>query len=133
MMEEKKKNTDASAEKPEISHEHSDKEYHDVFWYAIQSIKENALQTNYQPASAEHEGCKGGCATCGFKCAGAGLKRSEYDKPTSNNPYGERNHIDISEAPEPETTFPLLQVLACVVACIAGCYFANGFFMSILS
>lgn len=133
MMEEKKINTDAAAETAESKQEQPEKEYHDIFWYAIQSIKENALQTTYQPPSDAPEGCQGGCATCGFKCAHAGIKRSEYDKPTSNDPYGERNHVDISEAPAPETTFPLLQVLACVVACIAGCYLANGFFMSILS
>lgn len=110
-----------------------DKEYHDIFWYAVQSIKENAMQTTYQPPADAPEGCQGGCATCGFKCAHAGIKKSEYDKPDTNDPYGERNHIDISEAPAPETTFPMLQIIACVIACIVGCYLANKFFMNILA
>ena len=110
-----------------------DKEYHDVFWYAVQSIKENALQTTYKPPADAPDGCTGGCASCGFKCAHAAMVgKSEYDRPTTNDPYGERNRVDISEAPEPETTFPMLQILAALTACIAGCFLASKFFEHIL-
>ncbi len=110
-----------------------EKEFHDVFWYAVQSIKENALQTTYKPPSDAPEGCTGGCANCGFKCAHAAMvSKSEYDRPETNDPYGERNHVDLSEAPEPETTFPMLQILAALTACIAGCYAATKFFEYIL-
>ncbi len=114
--------------------EKQDDEYHDVLWYAVQSIKDNALQTTYQPPSDAAEGCQGGCATCGFKCAHAGtVSKSEYDKPETNDPYGERNHVDISKAPAPETTFPMLQIIAALTACIIGCYAANQFFMNLLA
>ena len=113
------------------------KEYHDVLWYAVQSIKDNALQTTYQPPADAPDGCTGGCATCGFKCAHSVMMntgaKSEYDKPTTNDPYGERHRVDLSEAPAPETTFPMLQVLAALAACIIGCYLANKFFLSIFA
>ena len=112
-----------------------EKEYHDVWWYAIQSIKDNAMQTTYTPPADAPDGCSGGCATCGFKCAHAAMvgTKSEYDKPETNDPYGERNRVDISEAPAPETTFPMLQIVAALAACIAGCYLANQFFITVLA
>lgn len=122
---------------PEDKDNKPEKEYHDVWWYAIQSIKDNALQTTYTPPADAPDGCNGGCATCGFKCAHSAMMgtkaKSEYDRPETNDPYGERHKVDISEAPAPETTFPMLQIVAALTACIIGCYIANQFFMNIFA
>lgn len=120
-------NTDTKTEQQE--------EYHDIFWYALQSIKENMMQTTWTPPSDAPAGCQGGCANCGFHCAHAGVSavKSEYDKPDTNDPYGERHHVDLSKAPAPETTFPMVQIVAALVACIVGCYLANQFFMNVLA
>ena len=120
------------AQKARLDAKSGNGEYHDVFWYAVQALKENAMQSTYVPVpdGCEHEGqaeC-GGCATCGFKCGKAFMKQNESQIPGSD-PFAERNAVDKENPPLPETTFPLPQVVICVAACIAGCYLAQQFFM----
>ena len=115
----------------------ADGEYHDVFWYAVQALKENATQSTLQKTELP-EGCEnqeqascGGCATCGFKCGKAFMTGTDSEIP-GDDPFAERNPVHMQEPPLPETTFPLPQVAAAVVACIAGCYLAQQLFMRLL-
>ena len=106
----------------------------DIFYKAIEALVDNTLQkTLVLPDGCEHteqESC-GGCATCAFKC-GKAFSVPEAYAPTTDDPYAERNDVTSATPPEPETTFPLLQMVCCAIACIVGCYFANGFFMHLL-
>ncbi len=120
----------------EIHRKHGNGEYHDVLWYAVQSLKDNALQTTWSEsdsieACGTGEHCSGGCAGCTLKCAKAG-KVSDCDVPGSD-PFAERNPVHMDEPPLPETTFPFLQIAVSLAACVAGCYFAQNLIMNLLA
>ncbi len=119
----------------ELDKKHGNGEYHDVLWYAVQSLKDNALQTTWSEsdsieACGTSERCSGGCAGCTLKCAKAG-KVSDCDIP-GDDPFAERNPVHMEEAPLPETTFPFIQVAISLAACVAGCYFAQNLIMNFL-
>ena len=111
-------------------------EYHDVFWYAVQALKANATQSTWKPAvipeqcdNKELAACEGGCGSCGFKCGRALFdqqpRRTGDGEIPGPDPFAERNPVHMAEPPEPETTFPLPQVVIAIMACIGGCYLAE--------
>ena len=111
-------------------------EYHDVFWYAVQALKANATQSTWKPAvipeqcdNKELAACEGGCGSCGFKCGRALFdqqpRRTGDGEIPGPDPFAERNPVHMAEPPEPETTFPLPQVVIAIVACIGGCFLAE--------
>ena len=111
-------------------------EYHDVFWYAVQALKANATQSTWKPAvipeqcdNKELAACEGGCGSCGFKCGRALFdqqpKRTGDGEIPGADPFAERNPVHMAEPPEPETTFPLPQVVVAIAACIGGCFLAE--------
>ena len=115
----------------EIDKRNGNGEYHDILWYAVQSLKENALQSTWRPEDSiegcgQGESCGGGCAGCTLKCS-----RASQDIP-GDDPFAERNPTGMAEPPLPETTFPFLQIAASLAACVAGCYFAQNFVMQLL-
>ena len=106
----------------------------DIFYKAIEALVDNTMQTTLKlPDGCEHieQGSCGGCATCAFKC-GKAFTVPEAMAPTTDDPYAERNPSNMAEPPEPETTFPMVQMLFVVAACIIGCYITNTFFMNLL-
>ncbi|MDO4962264.1 MAG: hypothetical protein Q4E57_10530 [Eubacteriales bacterium] len=132
-MSEQTKDTN-TAKKPEGRYSKND-----IFYKAIEALHDNMYQTTFKSPEEvpdycqdKDTACSAGCAACGFKC-GRSFSRSEYDGlPGGDDPYGDRNSVNALEPPEPETTFPFVQMIAVVIACIVGCYFANGFILNLL-
>ncbi len=126
----------ASAPAKTAAAQQGEAEYHDVFWYAVQALKANATQSTWKPAvipeqcdNKELAACEGGCGSCGFKCGRALFdqqpRRTGDGEIPGPDPFAERNPVHMAEPPEPETTFPLPQVVIAIVACIGGCYLAE--------
>lgn len=126
----------ASAPAEAAAAQQGEEEYHDVFWYAVQALKANATQSTWKPAvipeqcdNKELAACEGGCGSCGFKCGRALFdqqpRRTGDGEIPGPDPFAERNPVHMAEPPEPETTFPLPQVVIAIMACIGGCYLAE--------
>ncbi len=121
----------------DIDNKHGNGEYHDILWYAVQSLKDNAMQTTWSEsdsieACGTGENCSGGCAGCTLKCAKAGKRSLSDSEIPGSDPFAERNVVSKDDPPLPETTFPFIQIAISLAACVAGCFLAQNLIMNLL-